>query len=510
MIDCYQTVEELKSELESEFEILCFVDLAELFIQHRSVFDLLDTIKKPKFAPNQRLIFYTSHRPDQHMIDHIQRAISAKFIPNWFVLVCCSFDISDELDKANQRFGYDDIKIKLKISHLHPTHDINESNFYHSDTLCGYAMGFIDISPNGNIAPCCKFKHPVGNINKEGLQGSFNGPAMIDLRQKMKDGERPESCDSCWQIEKYGGTSLRKSINIKLQSFLDQGWVDDPRIRSIDIAPGTTCNFSCRICGPWASSQIASEEAKYATDPAYKTRMIEWMKMGSFANEETVKLQLKDTYDSLQWLHVFGGEPLLQKSLGAMLEDLSANGRQDLMIEINTNCSIWRQDIVDLLSKFNHVEVSLSIDNIGKKFEIERGGRWDTVSENIHRWYLLRSPKFEVHTICTINIQNVLDLDDIYQFVSSFNDLPVRWHYLDRPSYLCIDYLTLPAKLAVKEKYKNHPDPELRAISKRMDLAGNSDGSEFRNRMLTLDSRRNQDFSKTHPEIWALMGGDFL
>ena len=51
---------DLYNKLSLKFELVCFVDLAEVSHQHSAIFSLLEQHYKEAYTPTQRLVFYTS------------------------------------------------------------------------------------------------------------------------------------------------------------------------------------------------------------------------------------------------------------------------------------------------------------------------------------------------------------------------------------------------------------------------------------------------------------------
>ena len=175
-----------------------------------------------------------------------------------------------------------------------------------------------------------------------------------------------------------------------------------------------------------------------------------------------------------------------------------------MQLEFSTNGSHFSNAIIKLFKQFKKVEVLLSIDNIGPRFEIERGGAWSTIKENISQFAKINSEFISVKLAITVNIQNLLYLDEMVDFAGEKN-VSINWTYLEYPSYLCIDNVTQSVKDLVYTKYHDHHNPELQKISNRVQLAKPISGQTFINYMNQLDKRRGQHFSQTHSEIFNAM-----
>jgi MoaA/NifB/PqqE/SkfB family radical SAM enzyme len=340
---------------------------------------------------------------------------------------------------------------------------------------------------------------PVGNANENSLSEIFNNDKMELLRKQLSTGGRPHGCDHCWRLEKQGLTSNRQwHAGKNAQDFYSK-WYDDVKIRSLDLKPSNTCNFKCRTCNPSNSSLIADEVRKHSTIPIVNDR---WEEYGAYTWAE-----LDALLPTIENLDFFGGEPFLLKELKAFLRGAVATGDSDhIRLHFNTNGSIFPKDIIDTLKQFKEVDLAFSIDDIGQRFELTRGGVWSEVEANILKFKELG---FFPYIFPTVNIQNIFYLDELITWADS-NDLNYTFNYLEFPRWLNIDSLTTTAKDLIINKYQDSTNPVLQSITKRITNSIGSDGSGFVRQMQRLDRIRNQDFNSTHNEIAQAMGYDLL
>jgi hypothetical protein len=135
------------------------------------------------------------------------------------------------------------------------------------NSVCALPFMALFYNTNRNIMPCCKFDRSKTSVGgQQTLLEMFHGDMMSNVRAQMKQGIKPSECQVCWDAESKNTTSLRNHAMTKFGDRLDQGWIDDPQLRSLDLSPGNLCNFSCRICDSTSSSKIALEEIKYTQD----------------------------------------------------------------------------------------------------------------------------------------------------------------------------------------------------------------------------------------------------
>lgn len=494
----------LQCELATKFDIVCFYDLADAMVSHGAIFKIFKLHFQNEFRHNQRLIFYSQFEPSQLVLDHLQRAAASINISNFFIIICGPHNIQSQLTSANQKYGSDSDSITWYQCALLGTQPINSDCIYSFETFCAVPFGVLTTNSTSSILPCCKYTEVIGSVENTTLANAFSSKQMNQLRDDIRHGRRHQACKSCWDVEDSGNVSMRKHFINKYGNQCDQEWVDQPRVRDLTISPSSLCNFKCRICGPWASSKIAAEELTFTTDPEKQLHLKTIIKDSTRQNAPILD-QIYEIAADLRSLHIMGGEPFLWPDLDTLLDRLlAADLAKDIQIEFNTNGSVFSKHTIDRLLQFKSVEILLSIDDVGDRFELQRGGSWAQVLQNILSFKQLKSSTFAVKIINTVNIQNLLYLDQFVDFCDS-NDLEIVWWFLENPSCLSIDFVTAATKDAVYKKYINHTNSELQAIAKRIVTNAAVNGDTFLNYMHMLDQRRGQNSSTVLKEIFDTM-----
>lgn len=494
-------------ELKSKYDVVCCEDLADYHSRHSAIFNLFKKHYKEAFSPNERLILYTSQELSQDFLNHIQRAAVAIDISNYFILIATPFDVESKLHNASKLYGNDDITFNFEIVQIKNSLLFGNSGYFKpSSTMCAYPfMGQAVGINNDSVRPCCKFLPSMGNLKINSIDEIFYSKSMEHIRQSLLKDQKVPECQICWDVEKNGLISHRQHGLTNYQHQLDQGWLDNIQVRKIELTPTNLCNFSCRICNPTASSTIAVEELKYATNDNDKRKLKKLVNINKDESTNSIPKRLLTSLEHLEVLHILGGEPFMWPGLTTVLDLLIEKDRASkIRLEFNSNGSIYPITLVDKLKKFKYIELLLSIDNIGPRFEIERGGKWENVYQNIIAFNNLKSEIFNVKAAITVNIQNVLYLDQIVDFFKNLN-IDIVWWYLEDPEYLSIQRTTQKTKNLIYEKYHAHPEPELRAIANGVKASPAVCGQAFLDYMTKLDQRRGQDFKHTHQEIFDAM-----
>jgi MoaA/NifB/PqqE/SkfB family radical SAM enzyme len=500
-LDCQQ----LKNQLSDKFDLVCFVDLAELHGEHGKVFDLFRQLYKQEYNNAERLVLYSSEKPDQAFVDHIQCAATRVDISNFFILFVCPDDLSELLELARHNHSHDSVRMQNMIMPLSDTRPYGSPGFASRDFLCPlpFMAATINVSDIGLVTPCCKYKGSCGSLKNQSLQEIFNAQEYQQIRQQMINGKQPPGCINCVAVEKVGSTSLRQMIMDKYQDILNQSCLDHPSIVDLTIKPSSLCNFKCRICDAHSSTSIRHEEIHFAPTVEEKNKIKLAFPITDFPEQDAIFV---DSDLSPEYLHILGGEPFLWPKLLSTIDQLiSTNRSKNLVLEFNTNGSVYPAYLESIVDYFKMIEILISVDAVGPRFELQRGGTWATVLENLKKFSKLNDhPTVSVKLAPVVNIQNLLYLDDVIELA---NDLGFElvWQYLEDPAYLCIDNVTSAVKQKVRELYQNHPIPELRRIAYRMTQTVAVSGQPFLEFIEKIDQRRDQNFFEFHQEICKLM-----
>jgi sulfatase maturation enzyme AslB (radical SAM superfamily) len=354
----------------------------------------------------------------------------------------------------------------------------------------------LEIDAAQNVKPCCVYNGVIGNVIKTELTELFQAPELQELRQEFLSGKKPKGCTKCWNTESMGITSSRM-LHLSLLKTDLINHLHSPVISRLDIKPGSVCNFKCRICNSDSSSSHAEEQHRHKTIP---------IKIYNWDQESAALTQVSKILDSLINIDMYGGEPFLVKSL-TQLAKIAVKERHASKIRLhyNSNGSIWPEKLIPLWSHFRHVDIHFSIDNIGKRFELERGGSWIEIESNITRLLNLKLPNVEISLMPSVNIMNVFYLGDVFEWAEQLG-IKVRLNYVSQPALLDIKNLTKSAQQLVIARYQNCRWPELKNIATTLLSSPAGPGTEFQQYIGYYDKIRQENFALTHNEIASAMG----
>ena len=387
----------------------------------------------------------------------------------------------------------------------------------------------IETSPLGTTRPCCLAQDEItdeaGNrydLKTTTLETIYKSQYMQDLRRQFRAGEKPETCSRCWEEEAAGKDSKRIHSQIRLKELYAQvDWANDTpdQLWFIDLKLGNICNLKCRICGSWSSSKWAAEEMAYL--PAHvdkKTHIAyKWLQEGKWPEESPeFWANLKALLPNIKYFEFTGGEPWLIKEHWELLQYAAENGySENIDIHYNTNAT-QLPDNPFVWANFGRVDIAVSIDNVGQRFEYERyGANWDRALEVVDYIHELKEhsmPNITTQLCFTINIQNVYYLNELLAWADTKGFGSIYFNMLHSPSHMNIQHMTPAAQELVLNKLKTHfwttakYQEEIDNVIKFIENGTGSDGKRFLFEMQRTDAYRKQDFRVTHKEIAEAMG----
>lgn len=390
------------------------------------------------------------------------------------------------------------------------------------EKFCVLPWVSLEASPIGTVRPCClaidevvddageKFK-----LHTAGFEQIQNSAHMQKLREDFLAGKQPQTCRRCWNEERAGRTSKRMHTLDRLKHIIgDQEWTADAKpLMFLDLKLGNICNLKCRICGSWSSSQFATEELNFIIDKEEKKNSFHYQMLqdGSWPrNSQQFWDQLDESMSEIRYIEFTGGEPFMIKEHFELLARLVQRGyAQQIEIHYNTNGTQYPEYAEDIWRAFKHVEIAFSIDDVGPRFEYQRTNAiWADVVNNIELFKQMRSrnSNMTLQVCCTINVFNVMYLQEVAWWINGQGFDFVYWNMLHDAYYFSIATLPVHAKEIITEQLRMSVFPEeyQREIDRIIDFMNNGnslDGKLLRMHANDLDFKRNQDLAEVMPEL---------
>lgn len=512
---------DLQRHLESHYnyKIVGMVDLDWLCHQPRNaLFVLFKQWHKPAFESKERIVIYSRNPVSIDMLKHIQKCGSMIDISNYFILFCNADIDHEQLEQLRIKYSVDDCVFStLSIDFIDTVPEpSNSTPLELPETFCFAPWAHLEISTQGKFRPCCVFQESIKgpdniafNINTDSLQTVYHSDYLKQLRQQFLKGQKPQECSACWFKEQHGGKSnrlwLQDHLGVAAQC-IDIEQDSEKNLISLDIKLGNLCNFKCRICGPNDSSRIAEEQVQHFNAP---TTLRQLSQKGQWVENPKIWQMLETIGSQLVNIDFYGGEPFLIKQQENFLNFLvDHNFASKIRLHYNSNGSIYPEHLFEKWKYFRQVDIAFSIDDIGPRFELERGGSWNEVEKNLDDFLNNKLPNMVLSIFPTINVQNVYYINELVEWFETKNFNALVFNILRNPKFLSITEMNNELAEITVNKLEAMPLDSLKkyqvlSIIQLIKQKKNSSVSldQLTDYMLKLDKVRNQKFYETHSEV---------
>lgn len=320
--------------------------------------------------------------------------------------------------------------------------------FENNKSMCAIPFISTMINTDTTVRYCCMVKGRANVVSKDSgeaytcrdnfIEDAWNSESIRDIRRKMINAESIPGCAVCYQQEDDSKMSNRQHSlrewsqrlgTEELKQIIEsageaEGFVETAPVY-LDLRLGNLCNLKCRMCNPWNSSQIVKEHTNLVNRRSDYADV--WQKtFGKFPEKvmedqpwfdhNILWDQVISLIPTLKKVYMTGGEPTLIKNNYKFMEECIRQGRQDITLFFNTNCTNINPKFFDLISQFDTVNINASIDGIGAVTEYIRApSNWLHVSKNIEKF--AQMPNVHLGITPTIQVYNIFDVVNILNWV---------------------------------------------------------------------------------------------
>lgn len=247
-----------------------------------------------------------------------------------------------------------------------------------NNPLCYAPFIGIYADHTGKYAPCCVSK----KIDSTSLDDFWNGQQIKDIRKTLLDNQWPNECSYCKNkaeknlksdVEAWDVFSKKiKNLEVNIETGNQHA---SPLL--LDFRPGNKCNLKCRMCGPKFSSQWQLEIEKNLELENWLSQVkIEDSPLEDFIN-------FSDKLNLLQ-IKILGGEPTIDENVLQFLEHLIEKKETLPQLNFTTNGTNLNKRFQKIMSAFDDVHVTFSIDATANEFEyIRTNANWNKVQKNV-------------------------------------------------------------------------------------------------------------------------------
>ena len=387
-----------------------------------------------------------------------------------------------------------------------------------ADTFCIMPHIALAMQNNGDISVCniCKTVLNIdgqpSRIDNHKISDFWNSPDRQAIIDDLDNGIKHPGCAACWSMESSNKISNRQSFNA---SFEDKGHTDSPRV--LIMKPGNTCNLACRTCSPETSSSLYSDSYKLFAEKNSGVSFNQYIKgfesvRNSFSEDNPNFWPIvNDWYDGLEFIDIYGGEPWLINGLWKSLTHAVGTGSsKHISLQLHTNCMIWNDEHMDILSEFKSVSIGLSIDSHldHELAYIRHKSDHSKVFTNCDKFidFANKTDNMKCNIAVTVSLLNVWNIDEIAQGLRQRFNVKVGFsNFVFTPPHYDIRHLPLEVKKQVMDKFSG---TEFEAVSSYMN--NHVQGCDIywpRFCMMTdrFDNIRNQRFADVFPQWHAIL-----
>ena len=288
----------------------------------------------------------------------------------------------------------------------------------------------------GNNSPC----HCVRDIPSMTPMQYMKSDVVRKMKQNFLENKFTSHCSLCESREQMGLKSTRREAIRWFNDNYDSKFSIDEQVDLVrlELRFSNLCNFKCRMCEPYSSSELARELKEFEyfdiADPVIRS------------NDDQVE-ELKKLAHTIHTLCLTGGEPFLIKEYYDFMDYLIEQDlAKNIIVELFTNCSTYNEKFISRLLQFKQVRFIASIDGVGKTAEyIRHGTKWETVRENILRFAKL---PFDFYYNTAISQYTLLDAENFARFLMEVYEVnnniktkcyaviaPLDLHFLNMPKH---------------------------------------------------------------------------
>ena len=397
---------------------------------------------------------------------------------------------------------------------------------------------------DGAVKICCR-SQPIGWIQDSSLEDIWNGPVMREVRRQVQNGERPEVCKPCFDLEDQGVESLRQRhikgdipearINLYPNALakLTNSYAMPFEFPTMEIKLNNLCNLKCRMCNPLDSTNWKDWDAVvpfYKKENNYLVPTVERLVdkpgqyIGPFDDTDNWWASFEKLLPHFRRVEFAGGEPLMDPQHYKILDMLKPYGK-NIEIKYATNGTTLGiskgRTIHDYWPHFRSVAVNVSLDGIHDVYNyIRTNSNFDEVERNIQEIKTIPNVSRVVGAF-TAQAGNILQAADCIDYFLNKMGIVFYSHRVSYPNVLSAQVLPRPLKdlaidrlrevsmrVASFEIVKQHPILEKitqQQIQDNINYLNAKDEShrwaefvDFNNR---LDATRNQCLLDAVPEF---------
>ena len=266
---------------------------------------------------------------------------------------------------------------------------------------CKFLEHGLSIAYDHAVKPCCAWKYDKIYADQNQIADTnfttwHKSIPIITAKNLLSTGSWPNSCTFCSDAEKQGRLdSIRGNGNQSYSLYKN----DDI---TLEIRPGSICNFACQTCWPEASSRVANYHQQAGL-----------IKIGNLNSQSIQNFDfLLPVKHRIKSVILLGGEPFYDKNCLKFLEWAKHNLTAEITMFTNGSQIDWQW----IKEYSNTINLVFSLDAVGKPAEyIRYGTEWAIVKENYTKLKNFHNVSLRVNI--TTSVYNYSYISDIIEML---------------------------------------------------------------------------------------------
>ena len=326
---------------------------------------------------------------------------------------------------------------------------------------------------DGAIKICCR-SLPIGWIQNESLESAWNNENMQQVRRQILNGERPDVCKPCFELEDQGVESLRqRHINgvipearINLYPDTEFKEILPFSFPTMEIKLNNLCNLKCRMCNPLDSTSwqdwdevkdFYQRENNYLVPTVAKLVKTPGQYIGPFDDTDNWWNSFEKLLPHFRRVEFAGGEPLMDPQHYKILEMLKPYGKNiELKYATNgTTLGKGSRTIHDYWPHFKTIAVNVSLDGIHHVYDyIRSNSDFNVVEQNIKEIKSIPNVSRVVGAF-TAQAGNILQAAQCIDYFINEMDIVFYSHRVSYPNLLSAQVLPKELKELAIDRLEN-------------------------------------------------------
>lgn len=284
----------------------------------------------------------------------------------------------------------------------------------------------MNLNPKGYYTPCCSSDYQIADSEKVSIFEAWKAERYKEIRRAMLAGSWHPACHECKVRESdevLKNSEYRSARhNFNRDHVFSEDWgsleiSEDPplALTELELDFSNLCNLKCNMCGSHNSTSWVEDEKALGKEVEERYRKRKPTTQREFDEFLAIARPAKV-------IRFKGGEPFLIKEPLLILERLAEESLTEKYIHFVTNGTVLKESHLQILSKFQQVDLEFSLDATGLAYQYMRGGKkypFESVEKNIF---------MASRALKTDGVQ--FTFNTTYQNLNAFNLLEfTRWFY---------------------------------------------------------------------------------